>query len=345
MKRLLKKSRALAACAPALLLSVWLTPGFAALPQDKPKEQPKEQTKISPDEEKAVQKINAATSTAEKTKLTAEFLKKFKKTALRGKLSDYLSGQIAIEKDPNVKAQAAQQFMSMFDQPGEAELVKPALIDAYVLQGKFDEAYSEGEKYLATHPDDVFIYSQLGFSGAQQVQKNGKTWKHTANAAKYAAKAVEMLEGDQKPAKANPQDWTNYRNAWLPRIYQATGLIYFYTEDRAKSKEYLEKSFGLDPYEVSTLAMLGNIANDEYTELAKRYQTERKSEILEKALERMDELIDWYARGVAASDGKPEMREMRGQILEQLQEFYKFRHDGKLDGLDALLAKYKKPAQ
>lgn len=345
MKRLLITSRALSACALALLLSVLLTPSLASAAQDKPKEQPKEQPKISPDEEKAIQKINATASTSEKTKLTVEFLKKFKKTTLRGKLADYLSNQIAMEKDANVKAQTAQQFTAVFDQPGEADLVKPALIDAYLQQGKFDEAYSEGDKYLAAHPDDVFVHAQLGFSGAQQVQKNGKTWKHTAAATKHAAKAVEMLEGDQKPAKANAQEWTTYRNSWLPRIYQATGLIFFFTEDRAKAKDYLEKSAGLDPYEVSTLAMLGNIANDEYNDLAKRYQTERKTDILEKALERMDEVIDWYARGVAASEGKPELQTMRGQILEQLREFYKFRHDGKTDGLDALIAKYKKPAQ
>jgi len=339
MKRRLTNSWVLSVCALALL-SGWL-----ALPALAGQEKPKEQPKISEDEAKALQKLNSATSTSDKTKQVVEFLKKFKKTTQRAKLADYLSNQIALEKDPNVKLQAAQQFISTFDQPGEADLVKPALIDAYVQQNKFDEAYSEGAKYLAAHPDDVFVHAQLGFVGAQQIQKNGPTWKHAKAAAQHASTAVEMLEGDKKPEKTEAQFWTNYRNSWLPRLYQASGLIFYFTEDKVKAKDLLEKSAGLDQYDVSTLAMLGNIANEEYNELAKKYQTERKADVLEKALEKMDEIIDWYARGVAAAEGKPELQQMRQQVLEQLQQYYSFRHEGKTDGLQALINKYKKPAQ
>jgi hypothetical protein len=341
MKRWLTISRALSVCTLALMIGWLAAPGMARTAQDKPKDPPK----ISEDEAKALQKLNSATSTAEKTKLVVEFLKKYKKTTQRAKLADFLSNQIINEKDPNVKLQAAQQYLATFDQPGEADAVKPALIDSYVQLNKFDEAFSEAQKYLAAHPDDAFVNAQLGFSGAQQIQKNGPTWKHAKAAAQHASQAVEMLEGDKKPEKADAQFWANYRNAWLPRLYQASGLIFYFTDDKAKAKDNLEKSAGLDPYEVSTLAMLGNIANEEYNELAKQYQTERKAAQLEKALEKMDEIIDWYARGVAAADGKPEMQQMRQQVLEQLKQYYEFRHEGKSDGLDALINKYKKPAQ
>jgi tetratricopeptide (TPR) repeat protein len=345
MKRLLTISRALSACALALLMGWLATPEVGAVvglaAQDKPQGQPK----LSEDEAKALQKINAAPNTAEKTKQVVEFLKKFKKTTQRAKLAEFLANQINNEKDANVKLQTAQQFSAAFDQPGEADLVKPALIDAYVNQGKFDEAYSEGQKYLAAHPDDVFVHAQLGFAGAQQVQKNGPNWKHTKAATQHAVQAVEMLEGDKKPEKTDAQFWTNYRNSWLPRLYQATGLIFYLTEDKVKAKDYLEKSAGLDPYDVTTLAMLGDIANTEYNDLAKKYQTERKAEQLDKALEKMDEIIDWYARAVAAAEGKAEMQQMRQQVLDQLKQYYAFRHEGKTDGLDALINKYKKPAQ
>ncbi|MBI1765778.1 MAG: hypothetical protein HYR56_30605 [Acidobacteria bacterium] len=292
-----------------------------------------------------MQKINAAPNTTEKTKQTVEFIKKFKKTTQRTKLAEFLSNQIMLEKDANVKLQTAQQFIATFDQPGEADLVKPALIDAYVQQGKFDEAFSEGAKYLATQPDDVFVHAQLGYAGAQQLQNNGPTWKYAKAAAESASKAVELMEADKKPAKTDAKFWADFRNTSLARIYQANGFIAFFMNDRAKAKDSLEKSAGLDQYDVSTLAMLGNIANDEYNELAKRYQTERKSEILDKALAAMDEVIDWYARGVAAAEGNPQLQAMSQQIMEQLKQFYGFRHDGKTDGVQELINKYKKPAK
>lgn len=343
MMRLPMILRTLSACALALLLSAQITAHASPSAQDKPKEQPK----ISEDEAKALQKINAAPNTAEKTKQVVEFIKKFKKTTQRAKLAEFLSNQIAMEKDANVKLQTAQQYLSIFDQPGEAELIKPALIDAYVLQGKLDEAYSEGAKYLATQPDDVFILTQLGFAGAQQIQKSGpnSTWKHTKVAAEYATKAVELMEADKKPARTDDKYWAEYRNVWLPRIYQANGLIAYFQGDRAKAKDNLEKSAGLDQYDVATLAMLGNIANDEYNELAKKYQAERKSEVLEKALAAMDEIIDWYARAVAAAEGNAQLKPMADQIMEQLKQYYGFRHDGKTDGLQELVNKYKKPAK
>ena len=71
-----------------------------SLAQEKPKEQPK----LSEEESKQIDKMNKATTTAEKTKFGIEFIKKFKKnTAYREKVASYLSNQIFNEKDPNAK--------------------------------------------------------------------------------------------------------------------------------------------------------------------------------------------------------------------------------------------------
>jgi len=334
--RWLSTMRVLSVCALLALLSSLAVPA-----QEKPKEQPK----VSEDEAKALQKINTAPTTAEKVKLAVEFNKKFKKSSQRGRVADYVAGQIMNEKDAAQKLQLAQQFIAAFDQPGEADLVKPAQIDAYAQTGKFDEAFAEGAKYLAAHPDDAFIHTQLGWSGAFQMQKQGATWKHAQATTQHLAKALEMLEGDKKPEKTDAKYWSDYRNSWLPRLYQAQGTLAYLSKDRAKAKDSLEKAAGLDQYEPQTLALLGTIADEEYNELAKQYQTERKSDLLNKALERMDEAIDWYARAVAAAEGNAQFQQMQQQIIEQLKQYYAFRHDGKTDGLQALIDKYKKPAK
>src|SRR4030095_17047793 len=130
--RCLSTMRVFTVCAWLALLGALAVTALAARTQEKPKEQPK----VSEEEGKALQKINSAPTTAKKVKLAVEFNKKFKKSSLRGKLADYLSGQIINEKDSAQKLQLAQQFSATFDQPGEADLVKPALIDAYAMTGK-----------------------------------------------------------------------------------------------------------------------------------------------------------------------------------------------------------------
>ena len=299
-----------------------------SLAQEKPKEQPK----LSEEESKQIDKMNKATTTAEKTKFGIEFIKKFKKnTAYREKVASYLSNQIFNEKDPNAKIQAAQLFIGAFDQPGEADTVKPALIDGYVTAGKFDEAFTEGGKYAEAHPDDVFVPASLGVNGATQLQKlgaQGATWKWAKASVDNLTKAVELLEQDKKPAKTEQEFWTNYRNAWLPKLYQAQGAIFYTTKEMAKARESLEKAFGFDPTDIFTLNSLIGLTIDEYQTLGQRFQTEKKNDLYDKALAKMDEAIDYLARAIAATEGKtePQFQTANARFKDQLKQYYEFRY-------------------
>ncbi len=330
-----------------LAFALCAMPNFAALvsAQDKPKEAAA-QSKLSDDEAKHIDKMNKATTVAEKTKLGIEFIKKFKKnTAYRPKVAEYLSNQIFNEKDPVAKVQAAQQFIAAFDQPGEADMVKPALIDGYVNGGKFDEAFSEGEKYIATHADDVFVAAALGFNGVLQIQKQGEQgakWKHAKASNDYLTKALEILEQDKKPEKTEKEFWNTYRNAWLPKLYQAQGVLLYATNEKAKSKDLFEKAFGFDPQDVTTLNFLVTLANEDYTALAQKYQTEKKSALMDQALVKMDEVIDYLARAVAATEGDTKLAAANTQFKDQLKQYYDFRYPGKTAEMQALVDKYKK---
>lgn len=323
------------------LLSVAVS--VAASAQDKPKDAG---PKLTEEESKQVDKMNKATTMAEKTKLGIEFIKKYKKnTDYRAKIASYLSGQIFNEKDPILKVQAAQQFIASFDQPGEADMVKPALIDGYISGGKFDEAFSEGEKYIAAHPDDVFVAQALGFNGVLQMQKQGEQgakWKHSKATNEYLTKSLEILEQDKKPEKTEKAAWESYRNAWLPKLYQVQGVSLMMSNEKVKAKEQLEKAFGFDPNDVATLNSLVQVTYDEYNVIAQRYQTERKAAQMDQALAKMDELIDYLARAVAATEGDTKLAAANAQFKEQLKQYYDFRFPGKAAEMQALVDKYKK---
>lgn len=304
-----------------------------------------DQMKLSDGERKAIEKINTATGAEAKLKAAQEYLKKNAKSQMRPRVATYLAEEITAVQDSNQRISLSKQYISTFNDEAEADLVRPSMIEALFSAKKFDDALSESSKHLARMPDDIIVLTQIAWAGAVQTQLQAANSSLQQNALSSAAKAVELMEGDKKPEKMTPENWTAYRNSWLPKLYQAQGLIYFYNNDRAKAKDNLEKSAGFDPYEPSVLLLLSDIANTEYQTIAQQYQAEKKQALLDQALARLDETIDWLARAAAASEGNPQLQAMNQQVMDNLKSYYAFRHDGKTDGLTELINKYKKPQQ
>jgi len=337
------KLRALAMVVCALLAS---SVAIAAV-QDK--QQSKDDApKISEGEQKAIEKIKAASGVSEKLKASAEYLKKNGKSQMRPRVAAYVSEEIAKVTDNNQRVSLIETYTKTFNLPEEADLVKPSLIESLLGSNKFEEAFAESSKYIEKNPDDVIVLTQLVWAGANQAQKQSQggqappaTLMQKATTA--GAKAVELLESDKKPEKMDATYWNNFRNLWLPRLYQAQGVILFVSNDKASAKDKLEKAAGLDPYDPPTLLMLCGILNDEYTKLGERYQTEKKQALLNEALQKMDELIELLARAAAVTEGNAQYQAVSEQIAGQLKDYYSFRHEGKTDGLKELVQKFKKP--
>jgi len=326
--------RALAACVCASLL---LLTAFA---QDKKQEPPK----MSEAEQQAIAKLNAAAGPDAKLKAGVEYLKKNSKAPSRPKVAGYLADEISNVNDPAQRLTLIAEFNKNFNQPAEVEMVKPTMIEALSRQGKFDEVISEGGKYLEKNPEDPIVNTLVAYAGANAVQRQPANADLARNATAAGVKAVELMEADKKPEKMDVTYWNNFRNAWLPRLYQARGFTLFFTGDKAGAREQLEKSMGLDPYDGNTLLMLSNIQNDEYQALAQKYQTEKKQAVLDQALSKMDELVDTLARAAAAMEGDARFQQMLPQVTEQLKQYYGFRHNNSTDGLKELIEKYKKKA-
>jgi hypothetical protein len=336
------KMRALAMAVCALLVS---STALAAI-QDKPQSKD-DAPKISEGEQKAIEKIKNANGVSEKLKASSEYLKKNGKSQMRPRVAAYVSEEIAKVTDHGQRVGFIENFTKTFNLPEEADLVKPPLIESLLTSGKFEEAFNEASKFIEKKPDDVIVLTQMAWAGANQAQKQSQSGAPPAalvqKATTAGAKAVELLEGDKKPAEMDATFWNNFRNSWLPRLYQAQGVMLYVNKDKAGAKEKLEKAAGLDPYDAPTLMMLSDITNEEYVKLGERYQAEKKQSILNEALQKMDELIDWMARAAAATEGNAQYQAANAQIMDQLKQYYTFRHEGKTDGLNELVKKYKKP--
>lgn len=302
--------------------------------------------KISDDERKALEKINTAADIAGKLQAASEYLKKYGKSHMRSRIVPHLVGEVAKVQDPASQVALVHSFSAIFDRSEEIDLIKPILIDAYIRSNKYDEAFQESAKYLERHPEDVITRTQLAVIGADKARQ--QDLKFVVAGQQYGAEAIQLMEADKRPERMEAAAWATYRNQWLPRLYQAQGvMLYVGSNNRASAKDHLERAIGLDPQDPVTLMLLGTLADDEYQQIAKQFNTEKpgpgKDALLKQAQIEMDKVIDWFARAIAASDGKPQYQAMQQQLMQNLQSYYSYRHNGSTEGVKQLIEKYKKP--
>lgn len=338
--RLITK-RTLAMCVFTALIATAAPFAVASIaPQNPP---PQQAPKIPENERKALEKIQTAADLNAKMQAAGEFLKKFDKSTQRPRVAEYMLAEVAMIQDNQQRLTAAQNYTKLFNQPAEIEQIQPMVIDTHIRMNKYDEAFQAGAQYLPNHPDEVTIRTQLAIIGADQAQRQNARFLQASQ--QYGARAIELMETDKKPATVEAAAWTEYKAQWLPRLYQSQGVLSYLTDNKPAAKENFEKSAGLNDQDPVTLMMLGTIVDDEYQDLAKKYNAEKagpgKDALLKQAYGKLDEVIDWFARSVATSEGKAEYADMQQQIMQNLQAYYNARH-GSAQGLQALIDKYKK---
>ena len=304
------------------------------------------QPKASPDEEKAYQLIEAAPDAAGKAKATADFVKRFPKSPRRPMLAQKISGQIREITDGEQKIALAQQFKSIFNNPEEDEMIMPVLIVGYSDAKKPDEAFSTGATYLGQHPDSVPVLVELATIATEQAKQ--KNAKFLGQGEQYGTHAIELIESNKKPASMDDATWKEYRDL-LPRIYQSMGILGMVKGDRVVTQSRLTKAIELDPKDPFNFLLLSGSVNDDYQEAAKKYQAMKdgpeKTAELQKVVATLDRVIDAYAHFIALSEGNTQLAGVRQQEMQDLENYYKYRHNGKTDGMQELINKYKAPSK
>ncbi len=324
-----------------LLLTIGILSGTSGLVSAQDDKQV--QIKVSADEAKAIKKIEDAKTLADKIKATNEFLKKFPKSPARGQAANYLAGQITLVKDDAQIVQNGETYLTMFTEPAEADLILPGLIYSYVAVNRAKDAFAAGEKYLARHPEDVNIRLKLSTEGSNLLRTGTKDF--AGQSRNYAEQAIVLIEANKKPADIDDAGWKEYQTKWLPQLYQSLGIIDFYAGDKTKARTNFEKATNLDSGNVNGWVLLSTIVDEEYQDLATKYTLAdpgaARNEILKQANEKIDQVIEMFARIVALTEGKPEAKQLTEQIRQNLESYYKYRYKN-LDGLPGLINKYKK---
>jgi len=298
--------------------------------------------KISEAESKAANAVDTAADINAKMIAAEEFVKKYPKSNARAHVAEIIVGQILAVSDANQKLTLAQKYPLIFTDPAEVDSIKPALIDSYVKLARFDEAFAEGATYLAKHPDDIQILIALSITGVEQAK--ARNAKFVDPARQYGAKAIELIEGDKKPADMDAELWAKQKTM-LPQVYQEMAIISLMEQNAAAAQAKLEKAAQLNPADPFNHMLLGSIIDEDYRKQAETYKNmpdgKSKVDMLAKINAMIDKIIEHYARGVAMSEGKAQYQKFHDQLLQDLTAYYRYRHNSSTDGLQKLIDSYK----
>ncbi|HYE64389.1 MAG TPA: hypothetical protein VD966_02330, partial [Pyrinomonadaceae bacterium] len=299
--------------------------------------------RVSGDEAKAAKKVESASDVAAKLKAAGEFVKKYPSSSLRPQVAYNVASKIMEIQDPAQRITSSENYLSIFNDAREEDLINPILRSAYIDAKRYDDAFQITSAWIERNPDDVGALTQMAVVGADQARLSNQ--KYIEQSRKYGAKAIELLEANKKPADVDDAQWSQYKTRSLPQLYQAMGVIAMVTGNIAEAKTNLQKAVSLNPSDPFAYVFLGSMLNEEYQKMVEQYRNTpagaAQNELLQKINAQLDQVIDAYAHAVALSEGRPEYQKLREELMQDLENYYKFRHKGSTEGLQQLINKYK----
>ena len=324
-------------------ISWWVTLLIAAAAAMTFAQRPQGQTGVLTDEENMAKAVMTAPDPVVQIKAAQDFVKKYPKSTLRPRLARELAEKIGGATDPAQKVNGAQAYRGIFTEPAEQEMIAPILVEGLVAAKRTDEAFTVGGEFLTKNPESLDVLVQLVSAGT--VEAKNKNGKFVPQSLQYAGSAIKLIEADKKPTSLDDAGWARYKAEVVPSIHQSMGLLNLVKGDRAAARASYVKASELAPADPFNYVMLAGIVNDEYQTTARHYQTlpagPAKDEELKKAQGLMDQTIDAYAHAIALSEGNATLQAVRQQYRQDLEAYYKYRHNNSTAGMQELIDKYK----
>lgn len=330
----------LVVCGTAVVAQVPQYPTEPARPQQRP--EAKDQ--VPQAEADAINKINNVAEPAAKLEAAAEFLKKYPTSTWRGRVAEHIALEIARVGDAGQQVTLSETFVGLFTETAETDLVAPTLIEAYIKANRVEDAFRVAGPYLERTPSDVAALTQMALIGIEQAKQNNT--KFVQSSLQYGRKAIELIESNARPAAMDDDRWSEYQTKWLAQLYQSTAIASLLSGNAGEARAGLEKAASLNDNDPVNYMLLGGLADQEYQQLAQRHRSlsegPLKDEVLKQAHVKIDQVIDLFARAVALAGGDPQYQRLQQQLMQSLEQYYKYRHNGSTDGMQKLIDKYRK---
>jgi hypothetical protein len=209
---------------------------------------------------------------------------------------------------------------------------------------RFAELFRTGKLVLAGEPEDLKTIVHLAYAGYLAEGRGDDSF--AAESLGHARRAVQLIESG-----ATPTDWQPFadKSDALGYLHFVIGELTF-KDDAANSAQLFRKALAFETTLRRTPVIYSRLAASyvvgEYDPLSKDYTarfagkdpSDESRAALEKINAVVDRVVDCYARAVAFSGDDQKYADAKRRWSDELTRFYKFRHDGSTEGLDALVA-------
>jgi hypothetical protein len=225
---------------------------------------------------------------------------------------------------------------------------RKAQLNALVKDKKFSEAFALGRQILADEPEDLGTNYDLALAGLNAARSVPPDEANNAETAKAARKAIQLIEGGATFVPGQP---IAKKDETLSTLYVAYGATSIKTSPGEAVTAFtkasqLEGPAKSDPLNYYLLAVAYQA--NEYEKLAASFQSrcttqeQRDGAECKAITDRLnlvvDRIIDAYARSIAYIGTNPAYQRAKDDWMKSLTEFYKYRHEGKEDGLKEYIA-------
>lgn len=293
-------------------------------------------------EAEALSAIKLATNPSTKLAAAEEFVNKFPTSNSRLKAAELVAAEILKVKNGTVAITLVERAQSIFTADEEREVLKPVALEAYATGNRPNDAFKLAAELLAKDPDDIHVLAQMTQAGADEVRKRNR--EHAEVSLQYGLKAIALIEAGTKPPKIDDASWAEQKTN-LSQLYQQTAILYLAGGNTSEAKTRLTKATTLRPYDPSNFALLGRVIHADYVKDMAAYEAlpegKQKQETLKKLDAVLDTIIDAYARAAGLAMGRREYQQLMQQVIPDLTNYYKYRHNQSTKGLKELIDKYK----
>jgi hypothetical protein len=209
----------------------------------------------------------------------------------------------------------------------------------------YTKAYSLANAVLTDNPNNLRVLIALGY-GAVAASTEARNETFNADAAKHAAKAIQLIGSGR-----TPETWAPFKGKEdvLGSLHYALGFYALKTNPEAAIPSFItaaqiDADRRKSPTTYSLLALAYQNGpykrlSDDYTKrFANQPETPESKAAIENINKVVDRIIDAYARAAALAGTNPQNQTAKAQWMTQLTNFYKFRNNNSDAGLNEFIA-------
>jgi hypothetical protein len=224
----------------------------------------------------------------------------------------------------------------------------------------YAKAYSLATPVLSENPNNLRVLIALGY-GAVAASTEARNETFNAEAAKHAAKAIQLIDAGRTPLSDAPVGaggvgpaggvWAPFKSKEdvLGSLHYALGFYALKPTPDAAGPHFI-KAAQVDadrrnsPTTYSLLALAyqngpyKRLSDDYSRRFANQPETPESKAAIESINKVVDRIIDAYARAVALAGTNPQNQAAKAQWMTQLTNFYKFRNNNSDAGLNEFIA-------